>query len=349
MMKYKEFKHYIRDHIKEKLSAEYQDSQVSFITVQKNNNTQLEGLQIRSETNNAAPCIYLDTFYSHYCDGQSIDDIMERIAEQSVLALQKTSFDVDSFLDYSKIKDRIYCRLINRADNAELLSQVPHTLLEDLAVTYYVIVGNTEDSINSFVIDNSKMLRYGVTTEALHEAAIENMEDLIHPTFASMQNMLSQLVPPGMDSPIDGMDSPANNLYVLTNKFGVYGASVLLDTDFMDKAAQQIGRNFLILPSSIHEVLAVPMKDDMGTEDIQKLENMIKDVNNHILSPEERLSDFLYEYHADDHSFVRSDRALQERLQTKTPAPAAQKENPIKSHAKSSAGILPELQDEISM
>lgn len=53
-------------------------------------------------------------------------------------------------------------------------------------------------------------------------------------------------------------------LYVLTNEIRLNGASVLFYTDCLKRFASDIGRDFFVLPSSIHEVLLLPVMDEMS-------------------------------------------------------------------------------------
>jgi len=65
------------------------------------------------------------------------------------------------------------------------------------------------------------------------------------------------------------------NMLILTNNKKMFGASAILSSDILVEAADKIGCDYYIIPSSIHECLAV------STEDIDKdsLANMICTVN----------------------------------------------------------------------
>ena len=82
-------------------------------------------------------------------------------------------------------------------------------------------------------------------------------------------------------------------MFVATVPDKVHGAGVLAYQDFMDKAAERVGGDFFILPSSIHEILIVPDNGKMGLKD---LENMVKEVNATQVSPADKLTDNVYHY-----------------------------------------------------
>ncbi len=64
--------------------------------------------------------------------------------------------------------------------------------------------------------------------------------------------------------------------------------------DALSGLAEQMGTDLFILPSSVHEIIAV--STDMG--DPESLAQMVQDVNGGQVSPEEQLSDHVYRYDA---------------------------------------------------
>ena len=86
-------------------------------------------------------------------------------------------------------------------------------------------------------------------------------------------------------------------MYVLTNQSKYYGASGILDHSTLHRISEQIG-DFIVLPSSIHEVIIIPKNEDMG--DYSRLAAMVKEVNAAVVLPEERLSDHVYVYSRDN-------------------------------------------------
>lgn len=91
-------------------------------------------------------------------------------------------------------------------------------------------------------------------------------------------------------------------LYILTNLMGVNGAAVLLYPGILASAAEQIGGDLLILPSSIHEVLI--QKWD-GEIDLEVAAEMVKIINRQDVAPEEVLADCVYVYRKNCRSLVR--------------------------------------------
>lgn len=78
-------------------------------------------------------------------------------------------------------------------------------------------------------------------------------------------------------------------VYILTNKEQMYGASEMLNTGVLHLFAREHhASKLLIIPSSIHEVLIRVFNDD---EDIEDFSQMLRNVNESIVEPWERLAD----------------------------------------------------------
>ena len=77
---------------------------------------------------------------------------------------------------------------------------------------------------------------------------------------------------------------------VLTTRDQINGAGVLFCDSVLQKIQDKVG-DFYVLPSSIHEVLIIPVSDGI---DRDYLEEMVKSVNRDEVAPEDRLSDQVY-------------------------------------------------------
>ena len=85
-------------------------------------------------------------------------------------------------------------------------------------------------------------------------------------------------------------------MYVLTNKDSNYGASQILLHENLDEIAERLGESRMyVIPSSVHEVIVIPV-----TEECIDIANMIREVNDTVVSREDILSYNLYLYDADD-------------------------------------------------
>ena len=316
-MNFEEFKQEVMDNIKDHLPEKYEDANVSVNEVMKNNET-LSGLTIRTDDVNVTPTIYLEGFFREYEDGTSMDEILDNIAEVYQNHALDHDFDVSQITDYEKVEDKIIPRVVGIEGNDELLANRPHELVaEDLAIIYAVDLGTGPDGGMSVPITNSLMEQYGISQEELHETAMRNMDENMDITFKGMNEVMAEMMMPQMlemtggdeqaaKDMLDSMVPPEEAMYVVSNEEKLNGAVAVFDQKTMDDIAEKVGGDFYVLPSSIHEALVVPMTED--GPDRAQLESMVREVNETQVAPQDRLSDNVYAYDAQEHELMRADK-----------------------------------------
>ena len=209
--------------------------------------------------------------------------------------------------DYSVMKDHLTIQLVGHEGNEEMLQQMPHYDMEDMAVVYRLQIQEDRFGEASMPVTNAMLRQYGITAEQLHRDALQAAS--LHQPYEikTMGEMLNELS--------DGLFIPeaAFPLYVATNESRVNGAGVLAYPDFMEAAAERLKDSFFVLPSSIHEVILLP---ENAAFSIQELQTMVQEINAAEVAPEERLSDYVYHYDSKEHLFERADK-YETRKQTK--------------------------------
>jgi len=90
---------------------------------------------------------------------------------------------------------------------------------------------------------------------------------------------------------------------VATNKTKLHGAIAIKDIDKISQVADRYGIDLAIIPSSIHEILLVPVIGD-GEEQLSGLHTMIEDINKTQLKPEEVLSNHAYRFNRKDRTIT---------------------------------------------
>lgn len=286
--------------IKGYLPEEYQDADVQIQEITKSNDRQLTGLVIKNEGNNIAPNIYLEGFFEKYEDGEDMEEILQEIANIRV-DNEVQGFDADKITDLNQVKDHIVCKILNADMNKDYLEGKPHTIVEDLAVFYSVDLrwmGGDDSGHMSAPITDGILAQYGISQEELHQIAMNNLakENL---SFKSMrETLIDMLFPDGIIDETDPRvmmlpeEDESPEMYVLTNKDRLNGARAILDSKTMEGIAERVGGDFVIIPSSVHEVIIVPP----NTLDTDTLNGMVQDVNAGQVAPEDRLSNHVYKY-----------------------------------------------------
>lgn len=261
-----------------------------------NNGGVRHSLIISRKTSGISPCIRMDDLFSDYLFGCSLDKIAKEIRTVYKDSAEER-FDLSAFSGWETVRSQIRCRLVNSGKNEAVLSELPHREILDLSVVYYVKVavsGGTEGIIQ---VRNEHAKFWGVDEAVLYETAVSNMEDRQETKLKSMDEMLEGLLGKGWAENENCRDICRPRIYVLGNKDLRYGASGLLDKKALKKAAWILGKEFFILPSSIHELLLIPA---IGAEgEPEEYARTVKDVNDTQVLPEELLSYHVYRYSED--------------------------------------------------
>lgn len=319
-MNFEEFKKAIADNVKDYLPAKFEESDVLIKSVLKNNDTVLDGLTIVDPDTNVSPTIYLNQFYEEYKNGKNMNDIIGDIADVYIANTVDKQMDVSIVTDFEKAKGNILPRLVNAEENQELLAQRPHMIMDDLAVTYHLEMGKSDNGNMSVAITNAILDMYGISQEELHDLAVANLEEKMPATFQGMSEVVKEMMLPQIMSDLDLSKEAAldyieqmipdgnEQMYVLSNDSRLHGAATVLNEKAMEDIAEKVGGDFFILPSSIHELLVVPKQDGMELSD---LEAMVQEVNATQVAPEEKLSDHVYEYDAKEKELYRADKAVE--------------------------------------
>lgn len=293
------------DGIKELTSNQYE---VTYNLTRKNNGMELNGICIHNRASNISPVIYVDDYYmSGMTPFETAVEVVERFQR---IKDQEIPFDVSEILNFDAMKDKIAYRVINKDANAELLEEVPWIeVAEDLAVVCYLDLGNGA----TVTIQNRIMDAWGLTEEMLFDIADVNTPNMKPMEMRSLAELTVEMMEQdGMlfaikyemgceDMPdeefkqmlIESRDD-GNSIPAWVIRGGdVYGASVLMYEKAMNTVREQLGRDFFVLPSSIHELIVVPYDERYN---VTELKEMVAFVNEEKLRPDEYLSDSIYFY-----------------------------------------------------
>lgn len=290
MLTFEEFISIIKDEILEHLNTAYVEADVEVVDVKKSNDVVLKALTIRRKDNIMCPTIYLNPFFKEYEEGKGVDEIMEEIAKLREENEMKAPDLINDISDYEKIVDKILPRAAgNIAWNTELMQIRPYKLIQDI-VFYFVLDVDLDGGSGSIYITNKLMNKWNVEREDLVRAAQRNFKksEMFNSSLKSMFETLSELMPADLIE-----DQITDNLmYVLSNEKKMFGASLIWNTELLDDIYEKYG-SFIIIPSSIHEVLIVPMSSEV---DVKMLNDMVKSVNETQVDKKEWLSDHCYVY-----------------------------------------------------
>lgn len=168
-------------------------------------------------------------------------------------------------------------------NNPDKYSEYARVSFLDMTVLFYLPFLKDNDLFTTILIPDRIVKEYDITITELFDAACKNMEQEI--TVDSMDSIMEELT----GVPIKDLcgQSP---LLVVCNKERFLGAASILNNRILYKIQKKVG-DFVVLPSSIHEVIIVPYDSDV---DVQDLVYMVHSVNETEVLPEDKLSDNIY-------------------------------------------------------
>lgn len=261
---------------------------------QEKNNVTLNAVTIIPEGTIVGTVLYVEPYYEASCNAVSMPELVKKALETIKKGIEDAPVvDMDMLRDYEQVKGKLSVDLISAKNNERILGNVPHQLVEDMAAVYRINLDCGAVS-GTALITNQMMEHYRITQEQLHADAIHNAAIIKPFCITNLHEIVKLSAPQWMRDEWEIEEIPVNeSLFVATVPDKTRGAGVLLYDNFMDYAAEKLGGDFFVLPSSIHEVLLV--KDD-GKTYYQQLKETVIEVNRSQISPEDKLTDSVYHY-----------------------------------------------------
>lgn len=318
MFNFEEFQEYVQMTLKDHLPQEQQGATIRTNDVTKNNGLVLHGVVVQAEGSIVAPTIYLEGYFKQYEEGKDLDEIMERIADAAMEHMnppEEFANIGETFLDFDQVKDKIIMVAVNTERNKELLSQVPHKEREDLSLIYKVALDTGRDGMATITIRNEHLIPWNVDADTIHEYAMANTREILPVTIQSMNEVMREMF--GKDGMPEEMadlmfeEMPMNQqMYIISNQSKVNGAASMFYEDALSDLANRMGTDLYILPSSVHEVIAV--STDMGTP--ETLAQMVQEVNGGQVAVEEQLSDHVYRFDSKAKTISLADTTMEQLM-----------------------------------
>lgn len=304
----RQFAEEIAGKIKGYLPKEYQDMECGVEETRKNNGVYRTGISLCRPGERIGIVIYMEPYEEKYRQGRPLDEIVKDAAAEArkAYALGRT-YPIDGLHDFSQIKDQLEPVLINARANRELLRDIPHERLEDLAVAFRT-VRFTETGVMSMRVTDKHLEKWGIGKEELKRQAFANVQVSGKYVLQDLKDCLIELFGEGRseENLLTALDdflqkeyeqrdplTYCGEIYALSNRERNYGAAAVLCPEVMEKVDRLFPEGFYLLPSSVHEYLIVRKEEDT---DLKGLEAMVREVNRTQVEPAEILSNHVYEY-----------------------------------------------------
>lgn len=283
-LNYNEFIERVRELLSIRLSHSYE---IVLKKVVKNNDVCRYGISaFPKEGNNGkkvSRIVYLEDFYQEYEDEQeyNLEGIVSEIC--SILTdFTSPGFNETDYTDIDKVKDKIIFELVNYEKNEKRLLDRPYIKIMDLAVIFAFVATDLGRDFGVVHITNEIAKQFGLTRDEIWEFAKVNTPKLLKADIMPMSSFV--------------YDEKADNeeMYIICNRKKTSGAGVILYDRILEELSSELESDLYILPSSVHETIVIRADKN---KDVYALQEMVKNINNTVVSAEDILSDKVYCYY----------------------------------------------------
>lgn len=243
------------------------------ITVQKNNEA-VTGVAMGDGKIRA--CLYfVDAYHGNMTSKQIAEDFIKRYESIS----ETPEIDPDKIMTREYIKEHVHMKIVPYSEYVK--GKASKNFL-DLYKLFFIDTP-VDDGFVTLTINHIEKL--GIEVDELEAWADKRYEVRgMYETMIELDPDMAEIIP----------KPEHEEQLVLSNDNKFYGATAITSKAVLDLACDKLGAETIyILPSSIHECLAVSMGDP------DELRQMVCEVNNTKLKPQERLSYNVYKYERD--------------------------------------------------
>lgn len=132
-----------------------------------------------------------------------------------------------------------------------------------------MIVAEDAGQIATMEVSDNELHVWGISKEELYKTALKNTEERVR------------------------IIAMFGDMFAVTNKSRVHGAASVLCESVIGELKNIFGNRFVLIPSSVHEFLAVAYNSEMQ---LSGYSDMVKEVNAIAVEAKDQLSDHAYLY-----------------------------------------------------
>ena len=117
-------------------------------------NSSYDALTITPEDSNIGVNANLSAMYSAVEDGQSYSKMLTSAVNKITEGLRNTpNVDIQDLTNYEVMKDKLSMDVVSAERNAEMLLNIPHERIEDMAVVYRLVLDNCSERMWSGITE----------------------------------------------------------------------------------------------------------------------------------------------------------------------------------------------------
>lgn len=295
-MNYAEFTRKLADSVQGRLGESREADLRAVITDNQVSRTGIAITAAGSEETKIVPRIFLESYYEQYKAGRTVRELTDSFLHDYEACSVNIGIISGNFREFSRVQDSIRLRIINAEKNSDLLKEMPHRRFLDLAVTCYYspdAAGFENGRIN---VSTEDLEDWEISEEELFEIAEQNMRNYEPPVVRPLAEIVEEMGAGPAEPDLKERNVPSAfpaPLYVITGKSAYHGAVYMADPSVTAGLACKLGCDYYLLPSSVHEVIALPA---LSTANARDLNELVAGINMAVVPETQVLADHCYFY-----------------------------------------------------
>lgn len=247
--------------------------------------------------------VRVDEVYKAYHEGAKLNAIVNYISNDVLHAKNYNIYDkTKTLIDYDTAKSRLFVRLLNCDRNSDILKNVVHKTLGDIALTVCAIVDNRENLISTKIL-KSMVEKWRKTETDIFNEALENTYRATPPRIYKWEGVLCDESYAGEsfmnDEDVCDLDkSFSGNILSTTRKTN--GAVAVFLPGVAEKISELLDSDFYMVFTSIHEVM---IHSTGSGVDLKDLKLVLQDTIREATPSSDYLTEKIYKYNRRTHKF----------------------------------------------
>lgn len=247
--------------------------------------------------------VRVDEVYKAYHEGAKLNAIVNYISNDVLHAKNYNIYDkTKTLIDYDTAKSRLFVRLLNCDRNSDILKNVVHKTLGDIALTVCAIVDNRENLISTKIL-KSMVEKWRKTETDIFNEALENTYRATPPRIYKWEGVLCDESYAGEsfmnDEDVCDLDkSFSGNIFSTTRKTN--GAVAVFLPGVAEKISELLDSDFYMVFTSIHEVM---IHSTGSGVDLKDLKLVLQDTLREATPSSDYLTEKIYKYNRRTHKF----------------------------------------------
>ena len=273
-------------------------------------NGEVDAIMVAFTDTSISVPIYVTDLYKEYQEGNtSIEGQAKRELELQIENRVNYHEIEKEILSADYIEKNLFFKVRNADMNREMANDSAVVYYHDLILVPYVKVHEDRESTASFRLTSQAQGIAHLSDSEVQRCCYDHLKTE-HFTLQNMGDMLREMFElKEMDEAYIKEAVPEIPMYILSNESGLEGAVVLASQDALAMAYEQLGEEYYIIPSSIHECILFPRSQ----ADPRYLKEMCEIVNGDekIMRREDVLSNNIYRFDGKDLGICITDKQLE--------------------------------------